>query len=65
MEISLSTYIECTPSSDFSSSENDLRKLIDTMSTWPEWKIESLQRKNRNILLKQIIYDEIVISRKR
>ena len=62
MDISLSTYTQVYSAPSI---EKDLKELIQTMSTWPEWKIESLQKNNRNVLSSQIICQEIIITRKK
>lgn len=44
--------------------EGDLKELIQLMSTWPTWKIDSLQNSNRNISPTQILYQKISVTKK-
>lgn len=58
MSTSSSTKIQVRSSTSI---EKDLAELVQMMSTWPTWKIESLQNDNRNIMVSQILHQKIVV----
>lgn len=54
-----------SPTYTISCVRKDLDELIQTMSTWPTWKIDSIQNENRNNVLSNQILHQILVTNSR